>query len=445
MSKRTEYLDLICTKVETEIDDLDGIEIDNYIPKPDRFSSWSLVLRKNGMEYELIPHYSLPSDPTTFLPMGKWNFLSVIKSENNIVMQIAMAVDVVNLLLSITQFPFSPVPLLDSTAHTPWLDLKKALGNCVANADAIVKKITSIIQAVQRKNNSLKYELPQIKTIHTSAEAGGSSQTTQTRVPKAAREDLRRASITGGLSSTKKYSSQKTNTEVSGVNSPVGERSTVTDLPTALERGQTADPIKADQIMREFWRKNEDCFVFGRGHTIDVNILQCEDALPSMVVRAKEETGVQIAMSFIMNAPHLDKQTICVMPMHLTRRPAMEELEDIKKGHFYIINGQHSVEASKRLIKDESWTNEDRKEDIKTWRAFVVWSKDHAKLTAISTYLNASNHFKHFNPTWAWNIYHARKVWLTYGRPAWVRKNAVGPRGSWDVSIESFSPPMLNV
>lgn len=97
------------------------------------------------------------------------------------------------------------------------------------------------------------------------------------------------------------------------------------------------------------------------------------------------------------------------------------------------------------LIEDESWINEDRKEEIKTWRAIVVWSKNHAKLTVISTYLNASDHFKHFNPTSTCNIYHAMKVWLTYGWSTWIRKNAVGPRRSWNVSIKYFFLPIPNV
>lgn len=106
-----------------------------------------------------------------------------------------MVTYIVNLLLSITQFPFSLVSLLDNIAHIPSLDLKKALDNCIANADTMVKKITSIMRVVQRKNKSEKYESPQLKIISTAKESDGSSQTIQIRVSKTTRENLRRASL----------------------------------------------------------------------------------------------------------------------------------------------------------------------------------------------------------------------------------------------------------
>lgn len=65
------------------------------------------------------------------------------------------------------------------------------------------------------------------------------------------------------------------------------------------------------------------------------------------------------------------------------------------------------------------------RKDFRTWNAFIVWTRDAAKLRKISAFYNRVNHFTQFKPTWATNILAARTVWEKYGRPP-NRKAAAG-------------------
>ena len=80
-----------------------------------------------------------------------------------------------------------------------------------------------------------------------------------------------------------------------------------------------------------------------------------------------------------------------------------------------MINGQHSVEAAKRM-KDLPGM-EAKYDKFKTWNCFVVWNKDPRIIRKISAWYNRVNHFQNFMPTWASNILSARNVWISLGRP----------------------------
>lgn len=41
------------------------------------------------------------------------------------------------------------------------------------------------------------------------------------------------------------------------------------------------------------------------------------------------------------------------MHMNLYHKPTIDDFENIKKGEFYITNGQHRIEASKTFVKDK--------------------------------------------------------------------------------------------
>ena len=63
-----------------------------------------------------------------------------------------------------------------------------------------------------------------------------------------------------------------------------------------------------------------------------------------------------------------------------------------------IINGQHSITASKQLqIKG---CGEERKNELKMWDAVIVWTLDPVQLTEISKFYNSANHLTHSQPTW---------------------------------------------
>ena len=86
---------------------------------------------------------------------------------------------------------------------------------------------------------------------------------------------------------------------------------------------------------------------------------------------------------------------------------------------FLIINGQHSVTASKQLQLTVVY--EARKIELQMWKAYIVWSLKKNQLLCISKWYNACNHLKHSQLTQESNILSQRSIWLSYGRPTSIK------------------------
>jgi hypothetical protein len=80
-----------------------------------------------------------------------------------------------------------------------------------------------------------------------------------------------------------------------------------------------------------------------------------------------------------------------------------------------IINGQHSIVASKELQVDGC--GEDRRRALEKWDAIVVWDLDPVRLTKISKFYNSTNHLNHVQSTCGNQIVSGRNIWITNGRP----------------------------
>jgi hypothetical protein len=81
-----------------------------------------------------------------------------------------------------------------------------------------------------------------------------------------------------------------------------------------------------------------------------------------------------------------------------------------------IINGQHSIAASKELQFEGC--GEDRRQALQKWDAYIVWDLDPVRLTQISKFYNSTNHLNHAQPTWGNQIVSGRNIWIANGRPA---------------------------
>jgi hypothetical protein len=101
------------------------------------------------------------------------------------------------------------------------------------------------------------------------------------------------------------------------------------------------------------------------------------------------------------------------MPQNLLSKPL--DFNDVKAGKFWMVNGQHSVEASKRMQKMPG--SERRAAKFKEWDCYVVWNLDDKIIRQISAYYNRVNHLSNYMPTWATNIISARSVWISCHRP----------------------------
>ena len=77
------------------------------------------------------------------------------------------------------------------------------------------------------------------------------------------------------------------------------------------------------------------------------------------------------------------------MPQGHKGMPTPDIWSSIQKGDFWLINGQHSMEASKKIQLIIGWDDlKHQKEKLKLWKALVVWSHDETKLNDISRYFN---------------------------------------------------------
>ena len=133
-------------------------------------------------------------------------------------------------------------------------------------------------------------------------------------------------------------------------------------------------------------------------------------------IRSKEEKLVDAMVIYLLNLPDWKaRQTLCVMPTNRIEKPT--SWEEIKDGDFYIINGQHSVAASRLIMQVGSAADDNVKNDFRVWSCFIVWSSDAEILRSISAYYNRINHFQMIQPSWATNILGARTVWVSMGCP----------------------------
>ncbi|KAG0594496.1 hypothetical protein M758_UG082500 [Ceratodon purpureus] len=194
------------------------------------------------------------------------------------------------------------------------------------------------------------------------------------------------------------------------LNSVLGE------LPKVNKAGEILDFDNANRIYQNFFSDCQDEFVFktnGQPKKFSVDVTRCKPAPAAWTIRAYEKRGMEEMKNYLVNMPDRgQKQTLCLMP-DTKARPQQES--DLEGCEFHIINGQHSVAASKSLIEDNA--SEELLRDFRRWDAYIVWTKDHDKLRKISAFYNRVNHLAPFKPTWASNILAARKVWEKYGKP----------------------------
>jgi hypothetical protein len=178
-------------------------------------------------------------------------------------------------------------------------------------------------------------------------------------------------------------------------------------------------------VYEQFWTDCQDCFVFGMEKHFEISIKKMHNAPADWTIRAFEPRGMLQTKHFLINMPDKSaKQTICVMP-DIEEKPETAA-ECLKASKFWIINGQHSVAASKSMVEDD--LDEPILKHFRTWNCYIVWSKNKEKLRRISAYFNRVNHFSVFRPTWATNVLHARSVWENLGKPQ-PKHTATGVRG----------------
>ena len=187
------------------------------------------------------------------------------------------------------------------------------------------------------------------------------------------------------------------------------------NVPHSRATDKKLDYERVSQVYKKFWTTCEDAYVFGIGDKKEINISQLIEAPSTFNIRSKQANIVEDMVNYLLNIPNKStKQTLYIMPVGLSVKPT--EWEEIKDGDFYIINGQHSVEASTFIFDDANNVDKDERENFRQWNCFIVWSEDAEKLRCISAYYNRTNHFVAVQPSWATNILGVRSVWEAMGR-----------------------------
>ena len=144
-----------------------------------------------------------------------------------------------------------------------------------------------------------------------------------------------------------------------------------------------------------------------------MHIDQLDRAPEDRTVRAYEEHGMQKLRHFLINMPdRTTRQILYIMPQTQEKPTSFRDIED---GNFWIINGQHSVEASKTMQGMD--VPQSTREFFQKWNCFIVWTRSKEKLRKISAYYNRVNHFSSFKPTWSTNILAPRFIWTKLGSP----------------------------
>ena len=59
---------------------------------------------------------------------------------------------------------------------------------------------------------------------------------------------------------------------------------------------------------------------------------------------------------------------------------------------------------------------EQRRMDLRTWEAYIVWPLDAVQLRTISKFYNSTNHLNHAQPTWGGQMIGCREIWISCKR-----------------------------
>jgi hypothetical protein len=189
--------------------------------------------------------------------------------------------------------------------------------------------------------------------------------------------------------------------------------SAITEVPSSLELGEKTDYNETKTMYEKFWSECQDCFVFEVDKKFSISIDQMVRAPKDWTIREYEEQGMNETLHYLCHMPDPStKQILCVMP-DTEEKPT--DWDSIVNGTFFIINGQHSVRTSQKMLASD--LPEVIMKPFSRWNCFIVWSKDKNRLRQISGYYNRCNHFSMFKPTWATNVLGARFMWTELGRP----------------------------
>ena len=414
---------------------LDDNGNDNYVPKEDFMGEWTAMPEKIGdglfcmrFTYELETR---PDQPEQWVQMKTWEIESVEAQGEYVILDMKNKKDHINLLLHFQKHTFSYIYATNNVVEeAKHFDLDALFSKYALSPYWTARKLTALALNISKYNSVVTEANKKKKSPKKPSTSGaGGSRSAPRPVPSMSRATEGPSRHSTPSKRTREEMEKSGVTETAEVSSPPV-------MPTPLKKGENPDAVKATRILRDFNNYSKDCWPMGRHFTFNVDCFKCEKSPNKWVVRSRESGGVKWQINNLMNNVKWDRQTVCVMPKGLTSRPTEKDWPRIQNGEFWIIDGQHSLEASQQILKDDNFQHE-LKADLRYWKAFLVWSDDWDKLRKISTFLNSGNKIKAFEASWAANIVAARDVWVAHGCPPKERENAKSPSPQWKVSLRT--------
>ena len=354
---------------------------DSYMPKDGIVLLWSVQVVK-ASQFKLLFVVKVGTyEQHTWATLTGWEVASVQALGDHVdVILENSAVQNVHMFMHQFSEPFDALYAKDTCVEPETIKPEAIFIDGSTSNIKVASRFTKLKHAITVLNKALqskpKAQQP-VRRKATAEEGAGSSRPQSVRKPRAVPANSRSTSttLTPGDSETPTPSGSRQTTP-----SKRGRKSSVmTEEPVSPELqmpklGQEVDAGEIQKINDNFETKCLHCFFMGRDFKFDVNIAQCHLAPPEKCVRAKEDAYVDWMVAQILGGQFKDdRQTIVVMPQGLKKMPTPDMWPAISRGDFWLIDGQHSVEASKKIQLMTEWDDPNKqKEKLKVWKALVV-------------------------------------------------------------------------
>jgi hypothetical protein len=201
------------------------------------------------------------------------------------------------------------------------------------------------------------------------------------------------------------------------------------------------DYEKFTAIQKEFWDTSTSLFLFGM-QSFKVDIAQCMIAKDEYIIRKIEAEIVKSVKAELLQMGDINqRQKICLTLVDAQKnllRTKLKDWNEIKNNKFMIINGQHSIAASKELQLEGY--GEERHCALEKWDAIIVWDLDPVRLTQISRFYNLTNHLNHAQSTWGNQIISGRNIWISHERST---DKVVEAKARGNGAVQSFQAYMV--
>nr|PNR52876.1 hypothetical protein PHYPA_009251 [Physcomitrium patens] len=289
------------------------------------------------------------------------------------------------------RIPFTMSPFLESLEPTEYSGEVKQLEAKIDKGDYTKKdgspafgkrlctKINSLLQDFSVIKGKLEAQklLAASQSVQREVRAVGGSQASvdiATPAPSSSRGKAKPRSSSAGRGSTRSSPiapsgdrrAASGSSQVSEVQHPI-LADAMTNVPSSYEPQSKPDFKHITAVYKKFWSECEDAYIFG--------------------VNTKKEPQ------------------------------SRQRGRRLKTESFFVMNGQHSVAASRDITDESNVVDDDVKSDFRVWSCFIVWSSDPEILRSISAYYNRINHFHMIQPSWATNMLGARSIWVSMGCP----------------------------